>query len=51
MNINLWSKEEIQTLQENYLKYSTKELQQLFFPNRTVLAIKRQKDKYNLKKI
>lgn len=50
MNINLWSKEEIQTLQENYSKYSTKELQQLFFPNRTVLAIKRQKDKYNLKK-
>ncbi len=46
----IWTPEEIATLKENYLKYNQRELQQLFFPNKTISQIKNAKMSRGLKK-
>ena len=46
----IWTPEEIATLKENYLKYNQRELQQLFFPNKTISQIRNAKMSRGLKK-
>ena len=36
----IWTPEEIATLKENYLKYNQRELQEKFFPNKTVEQVR-----------
>lgn len=46
----IWTPEEIAILKENYLQYDQRQLQQLFFPNKTVKQIRNAKMSRGLKK-
>lgn len=46
----IWTPDEIKTLKENYLHYNQRELQEKFFPNKTVEQVRSAKMQRGLKK-
>jgi len=46
----VWSREEVEILKANYLEYNQKELQNRFFPDKSVVQIRNKKMSLNLKK-